>query len=447
MSRISRLFARRVPQWRRCAGWFASFHKTIRGRILVAFLLMSAITASLGGYAIWGIQDAGILVRKTFDQSLMSINYARAAATDFAAMRAVFARRWIAGDPDMRANLDEQIESLAKTLRDDLKIAAQRSQSARAKQAAVNVQHAANAWKDLSGHLLDKTKLDASWDLLDNYAKKVDQQVDLLINYTAGDGFLYRQTASAAVARDLRLNVIGTVLALLLSGVVAWTLARRIIRPVAAASNVAECIATGKLDVVIPAGSVDELGALLGSMRLMRDKIKEMMEREVAQRRSAQSRLADALDSSQEGVMVVDASDCIALANAQVANLLGVPAELMRQGTQLSRLRPIIDMSLRGSGILTLGKDGFPPAGDYRLSDERWLRISQNATRDGGFIVICSDISRSKEQEASLRQINVRLDAALDNMSQGLCLFDKENCLEVVNRRFLEIFGLPREQI
>ena len=138
----------------------------------------------------------------------------------------------------------------------------------------------------------------------------------------------------------MRLNIAGTVLALLLSGVVAWTLARRIIRPVAAASNVAECIATGKLDVVIPAGSADELGALLGSMRSMRDKIKEMMEREVAQRRSAQSRLADALDSSQEGVMVVDASDCIALANAQAANLLGVPAELMRPGTPLSASSP-----------------------------------------------------------------------------------------------------------
>ena len=447
MSRIGRLFARRVSQWRRCAGWFASFRKTIRGRILVAFLLMSAITASLGGYAIWGIQDAGVLVRKTFDQSLMSINYARAAATDFAAMRAVFARRWIADDPDLRASLDEQIEGLAKTLRDDLRIASQRSQSARAKEAAGNVQRATNAWKDLSGHLLDKTKLDASWDLLDNYAKKVDQQVDLLINYTAGDGFLYRQTASETVTRDLRLNIAGTILALMLSGVVAWTLARRIIRPVAAASNVAECIATGKLDVVIPTGSADELGALLGSMRSMRDKIKEMMEREVAQRRSAQSRLADALDSSQEGVMVVDANDCIALANAQAANLLGVPAELIRPGTPLSHLRPFVDDSTHTAHILTRREDGLPPAGDFQVDEGRWLRISQSATRDGGFIVICSDISHTKEQEASLRQINVRLDAALDNMSQGLCLFDKENRLEVVNRRFLEIFGLPREQI
>ena len=75
---------------------------TIRGRILVAFLVMSMITAALGGYATFGIKDAGLLVDKTYDESLMSINYARAAATDFAAMRAAFARMWIATDPATR---------------------------------------------------------------------------------------------------------------------------------------------------------------------------------------------------------------------------------------------------------------------------------------------------------------------------------------------------------
>ena len=40
------------------------------------------ITGTLAGYAIMGIQDAGVLVRKTYDESLMSINYARAAAAD-----------------------------------------------------------------------------------------------------------------------------------------------------------------------------------------------------------------------------------------------------------------------------------------------------------------------------------------------------------------------------
>ena len=107
----------------------------------------------------------------------------------------------------------------------------------------------------------------------------------------------------------------------------AWALARRIVRPVAMASSVAERIANGKLDVVIPKGGADELGVLLASMGLMRDNIKTMMEREVTQRRTAQSRLADALESSQEGVVVVDADNCIALANAQAADFLGVSSE------------------------------------------------------------------------------------------------------------------------
>jgi diguanylate cyclase (GGDEF)-like protein len=61
--------------------------------------------------------------------------------------------------------------------------------------------------------------------------------------------------------------------------------------------------------------------------------------------------------------------------------------------------------------------------------------------------VLCGDVSRLKKQEWSLRQSNLLLDAALENMSQGLCLYDAQNRLEVFNRRFLEIFKLPPDQV
>ncbi len=80
----------------------------------------------------------------------------------------------------------------------------------------------------------------------------------------------------------------------------------------------------------------------------------------------------------------------------------------------------------------------LPPTGEARLDDGRWLRVSQSGTSDGGSIVVCSDISLLKQQEETLKGINLRLDAALDNMSQGLCLYDKDNRLQVVNRRFCE---------
>lgn len=424
-----------------------AFCTTIRGRILVAFLIMSLITAALGIYATLGIRDDGVLVRKTYDQSLMAINYARAAATDFTAMRAVFARRWISQDPKVRADLDKKIAALAKSLKEDLAIAVQRAQSDRARGAAANVQRAANAWKRVSERLLDNTKLDTSWELLDKYADKVDEQIDLLVNYTAGDGFLYRESAGATVARDMHLNIFGTILALLLSGLVAWTLARRIIKPVAAASEVANCVATGKLDVVIPSGGADELGALLASMQVMRDNIKAMMAREVEQRRSAQSRLADALEGSQEGVVVIDAQDRIALANTQAINFLNVAPGVLAPGTPLSALRAALTQSALDSRVLAKDNANLPATGEFQLTDGRWLRFSQSATRDQGVIVVFSDVTLLKQQEANLRAINLRLDAALDNMSQGLCLFDRQDRLEVVNRRFFDIFGLSRENI
>jgi diguanylate cyclase (GGDEF)-like protein len=425
---------------------------TIRGRILTAFLVMSVITAAVGAYATMGVRNAGLLVDKTFDESLMSINYARAAATDFAAMRAAFARRWIATDPGMRAALDHDIEKLNKSLSQDIAIAAQRSQSGRARDAAENVEKSVAEWNSVSERLLGSVKADLNWATLDRYAAKVDDQIDLLVNYTAGDGFLYRQSAHAAVARDVQLNIASIVLALLLSALVAGALARRIVGRVAVASRVAEQIAAGKLDTVVPKGGADELGGLLDAMGVMRDNIRAMMEREVAQRRSAQARLADALESSQEGVVVVDANDSIALANAQAVDLLAIPPELLKQGTPLSQLQPALEHAL-ASGQVLMRRDGeLQATSEALMLDGRWLRISRSPTSDQGFIVLCSDISRMKAQERSLlerkvqlEQVNVQLDLALNNMAHGLCMFDPEKQLIICNDRYAKMYGLPAE--
>jgi diguanylate cyclase (GGDEF)-like protein len=439
--------ARLISAWHDTVARAASLCMTIRGRILIAFLIMTVITGALGIYATFGIRHAGILVDKTFDESLMSINYARAAAADFAAMRAAFMRQWIATDPSMRAELDKQIGKLSASLAEDLQIAADRSQSIRAARAAENVRNAVEAWKSVSERLISGATADENSEVLDRYAGNVDEQIDLLVNYTAGDGFLYRQNARGTVARDMQFNIAGTVMALLLSGVVAWALARRIVGHVALASSVAERIAAGKLDVAVPHGSADELGALLAAMAVMRDNIKAMMDREVQQRRSAQARLADALECSQEGVVVVDANDVIVLANAQAADFLGISAGLLKPGTPLARLTPALRGAADASHMLMRRDKNLHATSETLMADGRWLRLSRSPTSDGGFIVLCGDVSRLKQQEWSLRQSNLLLDAALENMSQGLCLYDAQNKLEVFNRRFLEIFKLPPDQI
>lgn len=424
---------------------------TIRTQILIYCLLMSAITAALGVYATLGIHRAGDLVVKTFDESLMSINYARAAATDFSEIRALSSRRATATNPAERAKLDGDIEVLAKTLSEDLAIAAERSQSALASSAASEVQRAVNDWSAANRTMASNAKGDrdalktdpgSSTKDVDVYARMVDQQIELLINYTAGDGFLFRQRALSAINRDIKLNVIGLGAALLLSGLVSWRLARRIIGPVALASKAARSIARGDLHAHIPTGGSDELGTLLAAMGGMRDNIREMVRREIAQRRSAQARLSDALESSREGVVVFDAKGQVALANSRGTEILTKAPQLL----QTDSLAPEPVVIKQSGDRETISNNVSLETGDLadeaELSDGRWLRVSRSATQEGGMIVVYSDISALKRQEAELHATNLRLDAALENMSQGLCLYDSEARLQVVNRRFCEIFSL-----
>jgi diguanylate cyclase (GGDEF)-like protein len=52
-----------------------------------------------------------------------------------------------------------------------------------------------------------------------------------------------------------------------------------------------------------------------------------------------------------------------------------------------------------------------------------------------------------KEQEGKLREQNVQLDAALNNIVQGLAMFDVEHRLVLSNRRYAEIYGLASDQV
>jgi hypothetical protein len=48
-------------------------------------------------------------------------------------------------------------------------------------------------------------------------------------------------------------------------------------------------------------------------------------------------------------------------------------------------------------------------------------------------------------REIELKQLNSRMDVALNNMTHGLCMFDAKQQLIVCNKSYLQMFGLPRD--
>jgi diguanylate cyclase (GGDEF)-like protein/PAS domain S-box-containing protein len=56
-------------------------------------------------------------------------------------------------------------------------------------------------------------------------------------------------------------------------------------------------------------------------------------------------------------------------------------------------------------------------------------------------------IAAERRMRAAYRKRNHRLKVALNNMSQGLCMFDAASRLVVCNRRYVEMYGLPAEAV
>ena len=431
-----------------------AFQMTIRASIFLGFALMCAFTSGLGYASFQMIRRSTALVVGTFDRSLMSIDYARAAAADFAAMQTGFLRLRLATTPAQRKEREGELNVLAKTFYEDLDISASRSQSVRARHAAQTVKNAVDGWQRSRIDIDRQLPLSEVPTELDAYSRIVDHQIDLLINLTAGDGFLYRQQALQSIRVESELDIGITLAALLLSAAVTWLVAKRISGPVLAASAIAARIAGGDLDVAIPEGRRDELGALLRSMSIMRDSIRTMMQTEVSQRRSAQARLMDAIENSREGVLLVDTAGRIVVANSPLAGVFGDLNEQLAPGASLAKLirsvsrTKLIEESRHALDALPWSTvHEAPGAMEIGLLNGSWLRVSWCPTREGGLVAFYSDITLSRLREAQLTQTNLWFDAALANMTQGLCVYDSDGRLKIVNARFRDIYKLSADQI
>jgi signal transduction histidine kinase len=371
------------------AGMIRAVAVTIRGKILLAYLVIAAITGFVGVYAVNSVSEAGRLVVQTYDKPLMSISYARLAMSNFTGIQLALEERVRTADPKQRHVLDEHMDDLAASVAEDLAVTEERSMSAQAANAAHDTAHAAAEWNALRRKLIDGKNDEKDRETLQQRAAPILDDFDNLAELTADDGFKDRERALNSIETYRHLTELATFGALMLGVLVALILARRMVRPIAEASDAARRIAEGELNVEIVVEGQDELGQLLGSMAVMRDNIRGMMEREIAARRSAQTRLVNAIESTAEGVILVDGEGKILISNSRIASFF--PALGLTVGMPLPAALS---------------------SGEIRLPDGRWLSLSRSATSDGGYVVIVSDISALKEREIMLQSAKEQAEAA-----------------------------------
>ena len=398
---------------------------SIGAKIFGAFIAMSVLIALLGAAGYGVLSFAGQMTITTFDGPLMAINYARAAQSDFIALQ-MAELRYEHADAKARETITAEIAGLASTFADDLEVAEQRSLADDEKALIRQIRPLVANWRAMraKGDIAALEKID----------QQVDAKFDLLIELNTDHSFVGRRRAVTNIDRYKYITAGATVLALLLAGAITLFLRSRIVRPLSAAATVADRIASGQLQTPIPPGGADETGALLRSMTVMQDNIREMMMREMALRRSAENRLSDALETSREGVILVAPDGTIALSNRQLDEFFPAIAGKLTDGTNFdqalrmieAQLAPGRDSAIDPSGHAELQLAELEPA-ELELADGRWVRMTASATSEGGSIIFFSDFTAIKEREENLRKAKMEAEAAnaaktrfLANMSHEL---------------------------
>ena len=393
--------------------------RSIRGIFLLSFLIFAFLFSAFAYYAITSIQRTSTPVTRTYDRPLMAINFARSALFAFSQMDRSLARIQLASNQAERARHLAELERFRVLFAEDLAIAEERSMSVRSIGVIKQISALEHRWDTLRTDV-PVSDIDAQrWAELDALATLTTEHFELLIDLTAGDGFLIRQDALQTIENSRVTNMVAVGAAMSLAILAALVLSRSILRPLGTAVAVANRIAAGELQAEIPRRGAGETGAVLSAMAVMQDNLRTMMSCEIEMRESAQLRLVDALERSGEGAILADADGRIVIVNSQVLKYLAPVQHFLEpkkslkralsQAWQLGYISGQGDVAsgdvASGDAVASLlhadGPDGRR-VGEIRLGDDRWLRVSHSPTRDGGVVVIMSDITELMEREEAL---------------------------------------------
>jgi diguanylate cyclase (GGDEF)-like protein len=136
-------------------------------------------------------------------------------------------------------------------------------------------------------------------------------------------------------------------------------------------------------------------------------------ERAEALARSAHTRLTEALDVVSEGLAIYDKEDRLVLWNRQYADVYAFSQGVLAAGTTFEQI--VREGFGRGQYPEAIGREEEwlrermarhqqdHSSHEQQLSGDRWLRIEERRTADGGSIGVRIDITELKRREASFR--------------------------------------------
>jgi diguanylate cyclase (GGDEF)-like protein/PAS domain S-box-containing protein len=170
----------------------------------------------------------------------------------------------------------------------------------------------------------------------------------------------------------------------------------------------------------------------------------------------ASKRLTDAaLDNMSQGLLMFDATGKMILHNNRYLEIYKLPEAEVQAGMTMRELLELRSRlgSLCGSVDRYLSDLSNNVVGGQRyersvlLPDGRSVHVVTSPLPGGGWVVTHEDVTTRLRFEQALVEKKSQLDAALQNMAQGLCMFDADGKIILFNEQYRKLMGLSREFI
>ena len=180
--------------------------------------------------------------------------------------------------------------------------------------------------------------------------------------------------------------------------------------------------------------------------------------------RTHHSRIDLALDSMEYGFCLFDGDFSLMLWNERFIDLYGLPGREIVTGMSFEEVLLVsllagnqlgytaAEMAEREQARLNALAIGESLQSEAVLGSGRIVRVRWKRTAGGWWVVTHEDVTAEHDhlqslerREVELARQNARFIAAVDHMTQGLCMFDDRQELIICNQRYARIYNLPPE--
>lgn len=260
---------------------------SVKKKLVVGFLLIVIINGLTGWYGAGVISELGKLVKKTYDQALMSGSFALAAKYDFAEMNVQIHEALSAQDvKDFRIHL-KRAAKLTTVLKEDLDVYLERSVN-KADVERVNkildtlpmIQMKIDQMGEKKLLELSSGKSSSSLELINDWSntpelRSTTRDLTALYDEAAEQGYIFRLDSEDRIARSTKMTWIVLISCIVLSLILSVVLSYLIINPLTKMNFVCDKISDGNFGIRAEVKSSDEFGSLASSFNIMLDNIEE----------------------------------------------------------------------------------------------------------------------------------------------------------------------------